>query len=229
MKKGKKIAVLASLILAFLLAGVLLLLQASPTEQETERTKYIAETYFAYLGSEENRPLENVVIALPAPHLENGFPPGDGVGADWSLWYIDENEEWKRQPFFAMHPQRTRMPQILKNVIGITPRGAKLWYCVDLLYPKEAFWVTGTTSSEKKVTLGDLDNNAKTSGIVGIRLSDGQELLDFDNALEFPIKGILWARLLKLVNGKPVVVEEFWRSVENVRGGTFRMYSIDVS
>ncbi|MGQ9788332.1 MAG: hypothetical protein ACUVQM_03360, partial [Candidatus Hadarchaeaceae archaeon] len=53
-----------------------------------ETVTFKMEASFTYLGSEENLPIENVVILFPSANLENNVLP---INGSWKLYYLEND------------------------------------------------------------------------------------------------------------------------------------------
>ncbi|MEM1981961.1 MAG: hypothetical protein QW788_05340 [Candidatus Hadarchaeales archaeon] len=206
-----------------------------------ELVTWRVDATFAYVGSPENKPLENVAVFFPVPRAENGGPVGEYF-IGWRLYKVDENGVWHLQhtcnydnsyePVNLYPPRESLLVEIDGGTgLGGTPDGLRMMeggFYFDRLYPGEVVWVYGwTVTREKKVTLR-LPNDNRSEGTIRSFVVPG-EIKGF----EFPIHVVVWAKLSKLVKGKngmyyrKVEGEEYKKEMENHTGEIgFYLYPI---
>ena len=189
------------------------------TPEEGEAITYenfLYQASFTYRGSAENLPIENIVIRLPYPNVENRTE-SVCFGAIWDLYWLDDDNLLHLQAtettIYELKGDRTTTLSFLQEGIEFTPDGPKLTHVVDKLYPREVFMISGAISVPKtdadKLTLKNFgDNEGRSSGAFFSYSPLGP--------LPKPIDVSFWAQLSKIIGDNNYeIVETFSRAVEN--------------
>ena len=124
-----------------------------------ENVRFDYRATFAYIGSEDNIALENLLVRFPAPQIENKFA-GELLGF-WELYYIEDDNMLTLQANATgiknLRGARNSQLDIYSYGGENSKYGPTLSWEIDRLYPREVFMDYGWTwVSEKnidKVTL----------------------------------------------------------------------------
>ena len=117
-----------------------------PFQVGREKTVWRYVEFSAYLlETEDNGPIDNVIIACRLPAVNNEI---FGPRVAWGLYYLDENNLWletafegraqgwvMREVWERVHPDRTKPPEILED--GIDQEIKMCALVIDKLYPRE--------------------------------------------------------------------------------------------
>jgi len=186
-------------------------------EGEVTYENFLYQASFAYRGSEDNLPIENVAIRLPYPNVENRTE-SVYFGVIWGLYWQDNENMLHLQAtettIYELKGDRTTTLTILRGPLKeSTPYGPKSTWAVDKLYPREVFMVSGAISVPRtdadKLTLRNYgDNEGRSSGDFFCHSPLGP--------LPKPIDVTFWAQLSKIINDNNYeIVETFSRVVDN--------------
>lgn len=241
----KRVAVaIAVCVLAAVLWLILFgLLERIPEEVKDYDTKhYEMEATFAYLGSEENLPLENVYIGFPAPHVNNEKGPWTRVGR-WYLYKQNENGALRlqvssfpagRMTVHGLISPRTSPPRIEWGTERTDLRVA-LSYELDVLYPREVLRVVSVVEDvDVGLTIRYEDvrwegENRSLGAFAKLCPGRGQDM-----PFDFPIDFSFWAQLSRVtirIDGgyvyiDPEVLETYSRT-RRLNWGNILLYPAD--
>lgn len=108
---------------------------------------------FAYLGSEDNEPLENLALRFPAPQIENNFT-GE-IYSSWELYYIEDDNSLTLQATTAgvinLRGSRSSQLEIYTYGIENSTYGPALLREMYKLYPREVFVDLGQVQTSKNI------------------------------------------------------------------------------
>jgi hypothetical protein len=127
-----------------------------PQQQKGYETRY---AYFItyILGTEDNRPIENVRISYLAPNVDNWCPQEGGeflLRPRWILYYLEDNGDlqpqvifWRREvdrkweiQVLQLCGERENPPEILDSGVALNDKGPHAVTFIDRLYPGEVLW-----------------------------------------------------------------------------------------
>jgi len=165
-----------------------------PQGQEGYETRY---AYFItyLLGTEDNGPIENVMIDYLAPNVDNWVPQDEEGFLMWSRWilyYLEDNGElepqvifWRREVDLGWEIQvlqlcgmREEPPKFLASGVIRHSLGFSETTFIDKLYPREVLWqeceVKVPRSRVKNLTLrvAGLENNISCAAISQLPSAD---------------------------------------------------------
>lgn len=133
---------------------VVALLWFRPWESASEYVQFEYRAFFTYLGSEDNEPLENLILGFPIPKIENS-PAGDIKGT-WMLYYIENDNTLTLQAtkhgIVNLRGNRTSQLGIYSEGIENAEHGPTSSWNIDRLYPREVFLDVGFTSVPEERT-----------------------------------------------------------------------------
>jgi hypothetical protein len=218
------------LVLAVVLAGSTLGFGVPWGLQREETTSgenvlFMYEASFAYRGSADNIPIENVEIGFPCPNIENEPIP---TSSSWTLYWqdidntlhpeISYNKVTGVTTNYEFYGNRTENLEILLNEVGLTSHGPKLHLIIDKLYPREVFWTTVIAVAPKetanRVTLVEVGENQRTDAYYE----------HWPLKVEF-INLSFWAQLSKVVDENTLeLIETFSRVYDNGHPGWYWLY-----
>lgn len=164
---------------------------------------------FTYENSEDNLPIENILISFPHPNIDN--EPVSIAGFSWSLWGSDgENTVLQIQDGNVITFVGGREnPLLVQYGRENTPKGPKISFSVDRLYPHEILGFTAYASvlsnQSESVTLYENKDNQKIFAGYYYQPSDKV------------IKLIFSTQLFRKINDNFKKVEAFNRVDENAQ------------
>jgi len=217
---GKRCIGAATLLIV--VALVVLVAYARPWVGEEENVVFWYIASFTYENSEDNLPIENVIISFPCPNIDN--EPVRVVGLSWSLWWkpYPENENMK-----ILQIQDGRVDNLLSNRTEAlfiqygwenTVRGPKISLLMDKFYPQEVIqiqtYVVVPSPRSNNLTISENRENKKVAA--GYQYDPSDKKINFS----------FWAQLLIKVNNDFRKVEEFRRAEENAGFGWWWLYSL---
>jgi len=181
------------------------------SQSSGENVEFRMEASFAYLGSENNLPIENVAIRFPCPNIENVALP---TKTFWSLYYLDDDNvlvlEADQNRTYGFRGDRNDTLMIYLSGIEPTYDGPKIYYNFNKLYPREFFLITtiayAPKSAADKVTLcisGDIQNRSSAHW-------------QNSHPREMKINLLFRAQLLIKTDDYYLIIENFGREAENV-------------
>ncbi|MEM3514983.1 MAG: hypothetical protein QXT02_03700 [Candidatus Hadarchaeum sp.] len=189
-----------------------------------EMVTFKMEASFTYWGSENNLPIENVLIGFPCPNLENAALTTYG---SWILYYLEDDNSLTLQ---ADESQVYNFKGMRKTIVGVINHGIDLTYIspmyflnIDRLYPREVFWISAFVyvpiKDASKVSLIVYGDNQKRSiaGYKGTFPSGeyGKAAIDLS----------FWAQLSRRINGNNYEpIETFSRHLDNVWDSFVRLF-----
>ncbi len=211
-------------------------------DEAGENVLFQYQANFAYLGSEDNLPIENVGITLPCPNIENEGVMAfmDTRGYTRTLYWQDnenmlypqtvetpililENGETyttDNVQVYELRFPRTSAPEI-RSRGDFTIDGPKINYVLDKLYTREVFCVSNVVSvpqdKAERVTLRNYGDNEWRS-------SAGYYYPYGSSPPGEPINLLFWIQLSKKVGENYEVVETFSRTAENAEYGWWWLY-----
>ena len=208
---------------------------SKPLAPVEEYEKFIYNVSFTYWGSEDNLPIENVVIGFPHPNVENQTE-SIFFGVIWGLYWLDEENMSHLQAtettIYALMENRTKTLRILMGPLECPSIGGpKSTWVMDKLYPREVFRVSGgieiPAAYGDKLTLKDFDDNEGRSSASFAHLPDPntQDVSEY-GAFNRPIRVSFWAQLCKPLSNGYEVIETFSRSIDNDTWGMFWLYPL---
>lgn len=191
-------------------------------EEVEENVMFLYTASFSYENSEDNLPIENVIVSFPCPNIDN--EPVQMMGFSWSLWWNPdpENENMK-----ILQIQDGRVDNLFGNredapfiQYGLenTVRGPKISLLIDKLYPQEAIriqtYAMVPSLKSKSTTICENKENK--------RITAGYQYDPFNKKISFSFR----AQLLTKVNNDFQKVEEFERTEENAEFGWWWLYPV---
>lgn len=123
-----------------------------PWRLEEENVRFDYRAMFIYLGSEDNEPLENLVLRWSTPKIENSFI--EETYPTWELYFIENNKtltlEAAENGFY--NPRGIRSSQLGIYSFGYdnTEYGPTLNAWFDMIYPREIFLNRGYVLVNRK-------------------------------------------------------------------------------
>lgn len=193
-----------------------------PWDLTEETVTFKMEASFTYLGSEDNLPIENVLIGFPCPNLENNALSTTG---SWRLYYLEDDNTLTLQAdeskVYRFRELRKSNIKIMAHGIDVTHIGPMYFFEIDRLYPREVFWITTFVDvpleDAEKVTLSYTDNHETAGGYRGTFPAG-----EFGKAT---ISLSFWAQLSKKIWGDNyILIEKFSRSLDNVWDSFVRLF-----
>jgi len=122
-----------------------------------ENVRFDYRATFAYIGSEDNEPLENLVLKWSAPQIDNSFI--EETYSSWELYYVEDNDSLTLQANAAgivnLQGSRSSQPEIYSFGHENEQFGPVLNAWIDKLYPREVFLNLGYGVVDKE-RVGDL-------------------------------------------------------------------------
>lgn len=192
-------------------------------ERAEENAVFWYAASFTYENSEDNLPIENVIISFPCPNIDN--EPVLITGFSWSLWgFNQENTILQIQDnnVVTLVGGRTD-PLLVQYGRENTPRGPKISFSVDRLYPQEilgftAYALVPPNWSERVTLYENRDNQKICAGY-------------FYQPSSKVIKLIFSTQLFRKINDNFEKVETFSRVDENAQplgwSVWLRLYPVD--
>lgn len=117
-----------------------------------EDVRFDYRAMFVYLGSEDNEPLENLVLRWSAPKIENSFI--EETYPTWELYYIENGNmltlEASENGFYNPCGARSSQLEIYSFGYDNTEYGPTLNAWFDTLYPREIFLNRGYVLIDKE-------------------------------------------------------------------------------
>ena len=165
-----------------------------PQEQGGYETRY---AYFItyILGTEDNGPIENVVVDYLVPNVDNWYPQDEEGPLMWSRWilyYLEDNGNlepqvifWRRAMDLGWEVQELQLcgmrkepPKFLASGIIQHSLGFSEVTFIDKLYPREVLWeeckVKVPRGKEENLTLrvAGLEDNISSATILQLPSAD---------------------------------------------------------
>ena len=199
-----------------------------PTGEAPEETVlFRVDHKFTYLGSEDNLPVENIVVSYIHPHVENRAQ--DVRKGMWTLYWKDEDNVLHRQMWgsgdevfyvWGYLGDRKENLEILGYGAGPAKYGPAITYVLDRLYPREVFWISAPAyipeGDADRVTLKVYgDDQGRSAGMFG---------KDPYGPLDKPIDVSFWVQLSRRTDDNFEVVETFGRTLENFYEATLWLH-----
>jgi hypothetical protein len=162
---GKRCLGAATLLLAAALAVLVACARPWVGEGVEENVVFWYAASFTYENSADNLPIENVLLSFPHPNIDN--EPVPIMDFSWSLWGSNrENMVLQIQDGNVITFVGNRSaPLLVQYGRENTPRGPKISFSVDKLYPHEILGFTAyvLTSSDRSesLTLYESKDNQK--------------------------------------------------------------------
>jgi len=118
-----------------------------------EDVRFDYRAMFIYLGSEDNEPLENLVLRWSAPKIENSFI--EETYPTWELYFIENDNmltlEAAENGFYNPRGVRSLQLEIYSFGYDNTEYGPTLNAWFDMLYPREIFLNRGYVLVGKEI------------------------------------------------------------------------------
>jgi len=190
-------------------ALVVLVAYARPWVGEEENVVFWYAASFTYENSADNLPIENVLLSFPHPNVDN--EPVLITGFSWSLWGLDqENMVLQiRDGNVIKFVGGRAAPLLVQYGRENTPRGPKISFSVDRLYPQEVLEFTAyalaPSNQSESVTLYENKDNQKINA--GYYYQPSNKV----------IKLIFSTQLFRKINDNFKKVEAFSRVDENAQ------------
>ena len=112
-----------------------------PWRLEEEDVRFDYRAMFIYLGSEDNEPLDNLLLKWSAPQIDNTFI--EETYPTWELYYIEDDNTLTLQANAAgivdLRGVRTSQLEIYSFGYEYEQYGPALNFQIDALYPREVF------------------------------------------------------------------------------------------
>ncbi len=191
-----------------------------------ENVIFQVDGYFWYRGSENNAPIDNVILQFPQPQIDNEFI-NSNMGW-WTFFYVDDNGNWLMEmqgsayenygAVYQFYGERTQEPVLVSAINMATPFGPKADYIFDRIYPREAVWVTFNTMVPKenasKVTLVEVDITENQLTRTTAYYWQSPTVVDL-------IDLTFWVKLSKLDNNTLIQLENYSRVFDNAPSGGY--------
>jgi len=207
-------------------ALVVFVAYARPWVGEEENVMFWYTASFTYENSEDNLPIENVLLSFPHPNIEN--EPMLITGFSWSLFGPSPENQDK----MVLQIQDGRVVQLLGNRTSTlfiqygrenTQYGPRISLSIDKVYPQEVLWIQAYTltsfEKSKDMTICENKENKRVYGRYQYQPSDKITKISF------------WVQLSKKTNDNLEKVEEFDHTIENAqplgRSVWVRLYPTD--
>ena len=182
---------------------------ARPWVGEEENVVFWYAASFTYENSADNLPIENVLLSFPHPNVDN--EPVLMMGFSWSLWGLNrENMVLQiRDGNVIKFVGGRAAPLLVQYGRENTPRGPKISFSVDRLYPQEVLEFTAyalaPSNQSESVTLYENKDNQKINA--GYYYQPSNKV----------IKLIFSTQLFRKINDNFKKVEAFSRVDENAQ------------
>jgi hypothetical protein len=112
-----------------------------------ENVRFDYRAMFIYLGSEDNKSLENLWLMFAAPQIENKF--AGEILSGWELYYVENDNTLTLQADASgvknLRGVRTSQLRIYTSIVENSRYGPALTWNIDRLYPREVFMDYGWT------------------------------------------------------------------------------------
>jgi len=209
---GKRCIGAATLLTVAALVALVVYARPWVGEEVEENVMFWYAASFSYENSEDNLPIENVMISFPHPNVEN--EPVLITGFSWLLFGPSpENRDVK-----ILQIQDGRVIQLVGDRTATlfiqsgrenTSYGPRISLSMDRLYPREVIWIQAyaLTSPEKSkdITVCENKENQKVYARYQYRPPDKITKISF------------WVRLSKKMNDNYEKMEEFGHIIENAQ------------
>ncbi|MFH1821024.1 MAG: hypothetical protein ABH852_01065 [Methanobacteriota archaeon] len=185
-----------------------------------ENVEFKMEASFTYLGSENNIPIENIALRFPCPNLDNKTEQLL-FSFSWILYWQDDDGTLHLQAtdekLYEFKGERTATLGIVLSGIEPTIHGPKLYYNLDMLYPREVFWievfVLTSGKDSKRVSILEFGENQRTDAYYA-HWPLKSEFIDVS----------FWAQLSKKIDEVYEPIETFSRGFDNGYPGWYWLY-----
>lgn len=163
-----------------------------------ENVRFDYRATFAYLGSADNEPLENLVLKWSAPQIDNSFI--EETYSSWELYYVEDDNSLTLQAnaagIVSLRGSRSSQLEIYSFGHENEQFGPVLNAWIDKLYPREVFLTLGYGVVDKE-RAGDLTLRVygQTAPIAGWRaLGQENKRINFSFAVALYSENILVER-----------------------------------